>query len=59
MASPEEAIATALGYSTDPNKILAWTNDLSTGQLKIIYDGPEPVTSENVTVLVLNAHADE
>jgi hypothetical protein len=59
MASPEEAISTALGNLMDPSKILAWTNDLSTGQLKIIYDGPEPVTSENTTVIVLNAHADE
>lgn len=59
MASPEEAVAIALGFSTDPSKILAWTNDLSTGQLKLIYDGPEPVTAENVTILMLNAHADE
>lgn len=59
MASPEEAIATALGFGTDPTKILAWTNHENTGQLKLIYDGPEPVTSENITVLVLDAHADE
>jgi hypothetical protein len=43
----------------DPEKVLAWTNHETTGQLKLIYDGPEPVTSVNITVLVLNAHADE
>jgi len=59
MASPEEAIAAALGSGMNPEKVLAWTNDENTGQLKLIYDGPEPVNSENITVLVLNAHADE
>jgi len=59
MASPEEALATAIGSSMDPEKVLAWTNHETTGQLKLIYDGPEPVTSVNITVLVLNAHADE
>lgn len=59
MATAEQAIATALGSSMDPGKILAWTNNASTGQLEVIYDGAPPVSSENVTVAVLDAHAGE
>lgn len=56
MASPEEAISTVLSSAMDPSKILAWTNNETTGQLEIIYDGPEPVNSLNTTILVFNVH---
>lgn len=59
MATPEEAISVALGSGMDPSKILAWTNNASTGQLEVIYEGATPVNSENITVLVLDAHAGE
>jgi hypothetical protein len=57
MASAEEAIATALGISA--SGILAWTNHQTTGQLELVYDGDPGISSENVTVLIINAHAGE
>ncbi|HEX3781752.1 MAG TPA: hypothetical protein VHX38_18975 [Pseudonocardiaceae bacterium] len=59
MATAETAICTALGYSMDASKILAWTNNVTTGQLELIYDGAPGVDSENITVAVFNAHASE
>lgn len=57
MATPEDAITAALGIT--PGGVLAWTNVEGTGQLKLIYDGECGISSENITVLILNAHADE
>lgn len=57
MASAEEAIATALGIPA--SGILAWKNHQTTGQLELVYDGDPGISSENITVLVVNAHAGE
>jgi hypothetical protein len=60
MATPEEAISIAVGSSMDPEKILAWTNHSSTGQLEIIYDGPFGISSISIaSVLIIDAHAGE
>lgn len=56
MADAESAISLALGCGMDGAKIIGWTNDEVTGQLKLLYDGPEPVSSENITVLVVNGN---
>ncbi len=58
MANAEEAMAIALGYGADATKIVGWTNDEITGQLTLLYDGPEPVTAESITVLVTNINPD-
>lgn len=57
MATAEEAIATALGIPA--GGILAWTNHLSNDQLELVYDGDPGISSENITVLIVNAHAGE
>lgn len=56
MADAENAISVALGCGMDGTKIAGWTNDELTGQLKLLYNGPEPVSSENITVIVVNAN---
>lgn len=57
MATPESAIGTALGIPGAG--ILAWTNNLTTGQLELVYDGDPGISSENITVVIINAHASE
>jgi hypothetical protein len=55
MASPEAAIATALGNNFEPGQILAWTNDPNTGQLQLVCDS-SGLVSENITVAVIDVH---
>lgn len=57
MATAEEAIAAAMGIPAAG--ILAWTNNQSTNQLELIYDGDPGITSENITVAIVNAHGGE
>jgi hypothetical protein len=57
LSSPESAIATALNISSAD--ILAWTNHATNGQLKIVCDGDPGVSSVNISVLLIDAHADE
>lgn len=57
MATPEAAIASALGIAA--SGILAWTNNLSTDQLELVYDGDPGISSENITVAIINVHAGE
>jgi hypothetical protein len=57
MATAEEAIATALGIPA--GGILAWTNNQSTDQLELVYDGDPGISSESITVAIVNAHAEE
>ena len=57
MASAEEAIATALGIPA--GGILAWTNHQTSDQLELVYDGDPGISAENITVLIVNAHAGE
>lgn len=56
MVTPEEAMCTVMGFGMDPSKILEWTTDPVTNQLLLMYDGPEPLTAINMTILVLNAN---
>lgn len=53
MSTSEEAMGTALGILS--SGILGWSNDLTTGQLILIYDGDPGVSSINITVLIADA----
>lgn len=56
MPSAEEAIGMALGIPW--SGILGWSNDPTTGQLTLSYNGDPGVSSINITVLISDANAE-
>lgn len=62
MATPEEAICTALGTNFDPDKVLDWSNDDTTNQvgwLQITYDGDPGLSQEAIVVEIIDGSTED
>lgn len=57
MATAEEAVGLALGIPAEG--ILNWSNDPTNNQLILTYDGDPGISSENITVSIVDSHATE